>query len=139
MGCSKGSWKNQIRAELERRLMMDIQVFQNREFPVEGINEPLQFRNRNLKADAAHAITVLQRKSHSLFVFCGDVMSLIELMMRGKGGQCASITGRQQNNMLRNELLSRIWIGVLRDLLSVGRISPKKLIRHREHGAYLGR
>ena len=55
-------------------------VFQHRKFIVYGLEELLQTRNWDLKVDAAYAITVLERKCYSLFIFCGEIlMRVIEI------------------------------------------------------------
>ena len=51
-----------------------IQVFQDRKFPVEGLNELPQYCDRLSEADAADTIAVPQCKDYSLFVFWGDVV-----------------------------------------------------------------
>src|SRR6266851_446406 len=52
----------------------DLQECQDWKFVVYGRDDLLQTCNRHQKADAAHAITVLERKQYSLFIFCGEVV-----------------------------------------------------------------
>jgi hypothetical protein len=54
------------------------QVFQNWIFPVDGHDELLQFRDRQIKADAADTpILLLKCKDYCLFVLCSDVCPLV--------------------------------------------------------------
>jgi hypothetical protein len=59
------------------------------------------YRTRSLvhanakEADAANAITVPECEIYSLFIFCGDVMTMTNemcLIMSGRGGECASMS-----------------------------------------------
>jgi hypothetical protein len=52
----------------------DVQEFQHRKFAVYGCDDPLHTCNRHIEADTAHAITVLECKQYSLFIFCGEVV-----------------------------------------------------------------
>jgi len=70
--CLKRRRKNQVSVVLRRR--PDRQEFQDREFVVYGCDDLLQTRSWHSKGDAAHAITVLECKHYSRFIFCGEVM-----------------------------------------------------------------
>jgi hypothetical protein len=54
--------------------MHDNQVFQDWIFLVDGRDEPLEIRSRQLKADTMDAITLPESQDCSLFLFCGEVM-----------------------------------------------------------------
>ena len=66
----------------------DIQEFQYRKFVVYGRDEFLETQNRNPKADAAHAGTVLECQSYPTFVFSREVvMFVIVINDEWKGGR----------------------------------------------------
>ena len=93
--CLKGRRKNQVSVVLRRS--HDIQHFQDREFIVYGCDELLQTRSRHPKGDAAHAITVLECKQYSLFIFWGEVVIFVVVINNeGKGrGMCQHIFYRR--------------------------------------------
>jgi hypothetical protein len=62
-------------------------VVKNRKFLVDGSGESGQIRNRHLKTDAADAITVLKGKDYSLFVFCGDVVVVADVIDNERKGR----------------------------------------------------
>src|ERR1700761_7037642 len=84
MGCPKCLWKFQVVIVIEPRpitlMMYNKQEFQNRKFPVKDSDELLQYWNRIHDADAAHAITLPQRKDYSLFIFCGKIIISIKVI-----------------------------------------------------------
>ena len=85
MRCLKCTWKYQ--PCLIGFWSREIQVVKNRKFVVYGGDEPDQIRNRHLEADAAHAITVLKGKDYSVFVFCGDVMVVANVIDNERKGR----------------------------------------------------
>jgi hypothetical protein len=58
----------------------DVQVFKHRKVDVHGRDEPLQILSRHHKADAAHAITMLERKHDSLFIVRGEVVVFVTVI-----------------------------------------------------------
>jgi hypothetical protein len=50
------------------------QVFQGWEFPIECLDKLLQILNREVKAEAADAMTLLEGKQYPLFIFCSDAI-----------------------------------------------------------------
>jgi hypothetical protein len=75
MWCLKHRWKCQTGLVLGRR--GDIQVLQYRKTVVCGHDELLQPRSMQPKVNMPHAITVLQCKHYSLFIFRGEVVILV--------------------------------------------------------------
>jgi len=71
----------------------EIQEFQRGKFIVYSCDELLQIRSRHPKGDAADAITVLECKHYSLFIFCSKAMipDIISNDERKRGGICEHI------------------------------------------------
>ena len=62
----------------------DVQIFQHGKLVVHGPDDLLQIRNRHPKAYALHAITVLEGKHDSSFVFCGEIPIFV-IMVNDEG------------------------------------------------------
>ena len=84
MGCPKCFREVQISIAPGHRPpispMLYKQVFQNRKFPVEVDNEPLQYWNRFHETDAEHTITLLQCIDQPLFIFRVDVIIFVKVI-----------------------------------------------------------
>jgi len=55
----------------------DMQVFQHGELVVHSLDDLLQIRNRHPKAYASHAITELEGKHDSSFIFGGEIVIIV--------------------------------------------------------------
>jgi len=62
------------------------QVFQDREFLIEYLNQPPQILNREEKAEVADAMALLESKAISLLIFCSDAMLTAVVDGKRKGG-----------------------------------------------------
>jgi hypothetical protein len=60
--------------------MHDKQVFQDWIFLIDGHDDPLQIRKRQLKANATNAMTLLESKDCALFIFGGDVVIFVKVV-----------------------------------------------------------
>ena len=78
MWCAKRFGKYYVYVVL--RLGPNEQVFQHWELPIHGHQELRQYRNRQLKADVAYAITFLECKHYSLFVFHGNIATFVKVV-----------------------------------------------------------
>jgi hypothetical protein len=57
-----------------------MQVFKHQKVDVHGSDEPLQILSGDHKANATHAITVLERKHDSLFIVRGEVVVFVTII-----------------------------------------------------------
>jgi hypothetical protein len=83
MWCLKIFREHQGRA-VEVRPRAHNQIFQDREFLIDCLDELPQILNWEGKAEVADAMTLLESKQYPLFIFCGDaIVSVIDSERKG--------------------------------------------------------
>jgi hypothetical protein len=70
-----------------------------------------RFKAGTHKTDKADAITLLERKDYSLFVFCNDVATLIIVINNEAVGCGIGLAVRREVELLCGEGSERLWAG----------------------------
>ena len=117
----------QCQARTVPKLTPDNQVFEDRIFLIHGRDKlPLnRHQDVTVKADAMDAIALLQSKEHSLLVFCGDAVEVIDDEWKGRR-MCEHVCNGRAicTDKIKTQVRCRSKYDVSPSLANVGKLIP---------------